>query len=223
MSSKSVKASPKSSSSSSKSRSSSRSRSSQAQAQASSRSLSSKRSISRQSPSRASSAKSPAKSAVKSSSNMLMMMDNENNNTAYTKNVSILMCIVSIIMHCLIIYYLINLENIDCNCISDWRHNYIKYFSVFIICLNIACCFIHTVIKSKTFIIIFFILHIINFYAFFTYIRDLNLTQCVCAVDKQPNLNSFMDFLRWAELIIYILAILYPIILACIVYASYKK
>jgi ABC-type spermidine/putrescine transport system permease subunit I len=45
--------------------------------------------------------------------------------------------------------------------------------------------------------IFYYIAGLINAYAFFTYIGDLNATQCVCAVNKQPNLNVVMRAYRW--------------------------
>jgi hypothetical protein len=44
---------------------------------------------------------------------------------------------------------------------------------------------------------VYLILGLINVYAFFTYIGDLNATKCTCAVDKQPNLNVVMRVYRW--------------------------
>ena len=64
--------------------------------------------------------------------------------------------------------------------------------------------------------IIVIVCGIINFYAFFTYIGDLNATKCSCAVDKQPTLNSIMNALRWFQLVAYglsLLSILYIIYL----------
>jgi hypothetical protein len=66
----------------------------------------------------------------------------------------------------------------------------------------------------KIIIIILLILGLFNIYAFFTYIGELNYTKCACAVDKQPNLNSIMQFLRWMPIIILGLAVVSIIILA---------
>jgi len=104
-----------------------------------------------------------------------------------------------------ILYYLYNLEDADCNCIRDWRHNFIKGMCLIIIFLSFVGLFGFD-LKSSSFkwiAVIYFILFITVIYAFFTYVGDLNATKCTCAVDKQPNLNSIMNFLRW----------LYPIII----------
>lgn len=117
--------------------------------------------------------------------------------------------IFTIVLQGLIIYYLYNLEGIDCNCIHDWRHNYIKYFAIFLICWS----GLHIIVPSlsKKYIaltVIIMILSLINFYAFFTYIGDLNKTLCTCALVKQPILNSFLNFLRWFQLLAILFAIL---------------
>jgi len=113
-----------------------------------------------------------------------------------------------------ILYYLYNLEDINCNCIRDWRHNFIKgmcLLGIFLGIVNLAG--VNTTVH-KIIIIILLILGLFNIYAFFTYIGELNYTKCACAVDKQPNLNSIMQFLRWMPIIIFGLAVVSIIILA---------
>jgi hypothetical protein len=117
--------------------------------------------------------------------------------------------VFALVLQGLIIYYLYNLESVDCNCIHDWRHNYIKYFAIFLILWSGLHIIMPSLSKKYMAItVIIMILSLINFYAFFTYIGDLNATKCRCAIDKQPTLNSFLNFLRWMELIVICIAIL---------------
>lgn len=132
--------------------------------------------------------------------------------------------ICTLILQGLILYYLYNLESVDCNCIRDWRHNYIKYFSLLLICVS----GLHIIVpffskKNLGLIAIYIILSIINFYAFFTYIGDLNATKCSCAIDKQPILNSFLNFLRWLELIALLIAIFSIIYILLFIRSMLKK
>ena len=113
--------------------------------------------------------------------------------------------IITIIVQGLIIYYLYNLESADCKCIKDWRHNYIKFFAVLLICFKLICIAMPSANGVKGVIMV---LGLINFYAFFTYIGDLNSTHCTCAVDKQPTLNGIMEFLRWLYIVILIAAVI---------------
>ncbi len=124
-----------------------------------------------------------------------------------------------------ILYYLYNLEDADCNCIRDWRHNFIKGMSLLIIFFSFIA-LIGFDLKNSAFkwlVIIKFILTIINVYAFFTYVGDLNKTQCSCAVNKQPILNSIMNFIRWLYVIIIGLALLVLIAFIVLGYSLFKS
>jgi hypothetical protein len=84
--------------------------------------------------------------------------------------------------------------------VHDWRHNFIKIMAV----VNIILALINFVANTNVgiFVIIIFILQLINLYAFFTYIGDLNDTKCPCAVEKQHKLNIVMRIYRWLWLLI---------------------
>ena len=112
-----------------------------------------------------------------------------------------------LIIQGLVLYYLYNLEDADCNCIRDWRHNFCKLFAILVILVNLVAIF-SNIHNNKTFAVVWSSVSVINAYAFFTYIGDLNATKCSCAVTKQPNLNSIMIILRWTELIVAIFVLL---------------
>lgn len=102
---------------------------------------------------------------------------------------------ISVILQGSILYYLYNLEDADCNCIRDWRHNFCKAYALLVLAVGvIIILFKHL---CNTFMIAYLIIGLINVYAFFTYIGDLNATKCTCAVNKQPNLNIVMRVYRW--------------------------
>lgn len=114
--------------------------------------------------------------------------------------------IIGLVVNILIIYYLINLEDVRCNCIMDWRHHYIKYLALFNVICNILLLFdVNIELLSG----INSILNLINIYTFFTYVGDLNETKCECAVVKQENLNYFLNIWRYVLISIPILAILF--------------
>lgn len=160
-------------------------------------------------PSRKSSRGSSRKSSKRDSKSPIVINDDKDHVNNATSSNGYGGFIFTLVLQGLIIYYLYNLESVDCNCINDWRHNYIKYFAIFLIFWS----GLHIIVPSlsKKYIvltIIIMILSLINFYAFFTYIGDLNITKCSCAIDKQPTLNSFLNFLRWFKLIAILFAIL---------------
>jgi len=113
---------------------------------------------------------------------------------------------LSIIVQGSILYYLYNLEDVDCNCIRDWRHNFCKGYALLVLFLGIL--FMAYQNPNNLLMIIYYVLALINVYAFFTYIGDLNATGCKCAIDKQYNLNMVMRFYRWVLLLAGVGAIL---------------
>ena len=112
----------------------------------------------------------------------------ENDNKEHTN-------FISTIVNIFIIYYLINLEHNHCDCIRDWRHNYIKYTAIFLILINLL-------LKTHEISGILIIFQIIYVYAFYTYIRDLDNTKCECAVVKQAKLHKFLNVWRYLMIII---------------------
>jgi hypothetical protein len=172
------------------------------------RKLLSKKSSSRKSSSR----KSSSRDLLNQSN---MMLNKKKSDPIYS-------FIFTIIINSIIIYYLINLEDVTCNCITDWRHNYIKYFSIFIILIN-TLMFIGLHIPKTinphiigSIAMVFLVLSILNMYALYTYVGDLNDTKCVCAVDKQKEVNTFLYYYRYIFIIMPILFIIGLIILLLI-------
>ena len=111
---------------------------------------------------------------------------------------------ISIIINILIIYYIVNLEDVTCNCITDWRHDYIKYVAIFNIICNIL---LLLTINIEMISGILSILNLINVYVFYTYVGDLNDTKCACAVVKQEKLHKFLNFWRYLPIIGFIISI----------------
>jgi hypothetical protein len=122
-------------------------------------------------------------------------------------------CIISIIINILILYYVVNLEDVTCNCITDWRHNYIKYVTIFILIMNILFLFSLRLSNDNPIMSLFLILTLINMYALYTYVGDLNDTKCGCAVVKQKDLNTFLYYYRYIFIIVPIVFIIGVLIL----------
>ena len=45
--------------------------------------------------------------------------------------------IISIIYNIFVLSYILNLEKQDCHCFRDWRHNFMKYYSILLIIWSI--------------------------------------------------------------------------------------
>jgi hypothetical protein len=120
--------------------------------------------------------------------------------------------LISFLWNGLILYYITNLEDASCECILDWRHEFIKkvaYLNIIISFLPIIMTYINVnEIITILFGLFIIIINAINIYEFFTYIGDLNSSQCKCAVINQPLLNAFYNDKRYYILILYILGII---------------
>ena len=96
-----------------------------------------------------------------------------------------------------------NLEDETCNCIRDWRHEFLKallILNIFIACIMPLIVKFENTKFYKIFGIIYYIIMGVNTYAFYTYIGDINSTKCSCAVDKQPIINFILYYYRYALL-----------------------
>jgi len=117
--------------------------------------------------------------------------------------------IISTIINILIIYYLNNLEHNYCDCIHDWRHNYIKYAAVFFLFIDLL---IVNDIDFENIYEIISIVKIVFLISFYTYIRDLDITKCECAVVKQKQLHKFLNIWRYVIIIVPFIILLFIII-----------
>lgn len=101
----------------------------------------------------------------------------------------------------ILFYYVIQLEKETCECIIDWRHNFLKYM----LFSNIILTILNMVLLDKNMIgseihkilyIITVIIGVINTYSYFTYVSDLNETKCNC-LKNMPKINNFLNVMKW--------------------------
>uniref|UniRef100_A0A6C0F3Q3 MARVEL domain-containing protein n=1 Tax=viral metagenome TaxID=1070528 RepID=A0A6C0F3Q3_9ZZZZ len=119
--------------------------------------------------------------------------------------------IFKLIYNIIIILYVTNLENKDCNCITDWRHDFIKYYSGVIILWTIIAFILHINKKTGYGNIINNIamgFGLINIYCLYTYVGDLEKTKCLCAIEKTKKTHYFLYIWRYVIVAIIILALL---------------
>lgn len=155
--------------------------------------------------SRKSSRRSSSRASSKNGNNDLIAesysIDSSGNKTVrdISQPIFIVAFVISVIVQCSVLYYLYNLEDADCNCIRDWRHNFCKIYALLVLCVGVI--FLGLQHLCKGFMILYYLIGLVNVYAFFTYVGDLNATQCTCAVNKQSNMNSVMRLYRWLLLV----------------------
>uniref|UniRef100_A0A6C0HL44 Uncharacterized protein n=1 Tax=viral metagenome TaxID=1070528 RepID=A0A6C0HL44_9ZZZZ len=125
--------------------------------------------------------------------------------------------LVGILYNLLIILYLINLENEACNCVMDWRHNYLKYFSCALVILGIIGLFTDINKSAIAFLIklLLCVGSIVNIYCLFTYIGDLDVTNCSCARDKQRTMHYFLYIWRWVLVISLVVGVICAVVGSC--------
>ena len=128
--------------------------------------------------------------------------------------INIVVPIITIVYNSFIIYYLNNLEGSECGispiCTPDWRHQFIKWFSLTVIVLVLF----EFIVKRFMFstygkyyqlyhkimnivIIILSLASIVNIYSIYTYVGDVTDNNCPCAADKQPIINKTLYIWRY--------------------------
>jgi len=114
--------------------------------------------------------------------------------------------IFNIFILALTIYYLYKLEDETCKCIRDWRHDFIKYASIFNIIMYVL-----VFIKPNILLKISNIMTLVSIaivIIFVSYITELKNTKCDCAIAKQKNVHNILYFSYYIIAFIIIFAII---------------
>jgi hypothetical protein len=143
--------------------------------------------------------KSPTsrKSSTQKHSNKTMI------NAKHTSNISVIITpLVLALYHLLVIGYIVTLEGQKCNCISDWRHDFIKYYSASMIFYGLVILSLNgTSYFNSIFVIALtnymLLLSFVNVWCLYTYVGDLDKTKCLCAIEKQKNMHYFLYIWRY--------------------------
>lgn len=117
---------------------------------------------------------------------------------AIRSNDSILPWIAAIALNVSILIYISNVEQATCKCVNDWRQKFIKYCALF----TIGALFFARVRMTlpKIAMIVLFIVQIINVFALFSFVGDLNKMKCSCAVKDQAKLHTFLNTWRYVPM-----------------------
>jgi len=108
---------------------------------------------------------------------------------------------ISIIYNLCVLGYILNIESKDCNCFRDWRHNFMKYYSIILIIwgiLNIT----FKLYNNKNELVnvintITMFAYIINIWCLYTYVGILDYTKCSCAIDNSKKMHYFLYLFRY--------------------------
>jgi hypothetical protein len=129
-------------------------------------------------------------------------------NTPGNKSVAIASVMTIIILYnLLVIRYIYNLEDKQCGCISDWRHDFIKYYSMVIIAWSFLTIVMGFENSKNDFVMIIknliMFAGLINLWSLYTYIGDLDATKCSCAIEKQKDMHYFLY--QWRNIMVFFL------------------
>ena len=121
---------------------------------------------------------------------------------------------LTVFMNILILYYLFALESKNCDCNidwhTDWRHNFIKGYTIFAISLTVLMIILSASVESYKYLtIICQILFFIALGALITYIFKLNKHKCDCEDESQIYINKFIKFMIICNIILFIIAVIY--------------
>lgn len=115
--------------------------------------------------------------------------------------VGICIALLPLVTTLVLLYYVMQLEKETCDCIKDWRHNFLKYMLFGIIILSVlnGALLNFNIIGTqvhKTLYVMTVLVGVINTYSYFTYVTDLNETKCNCLKDM-PKINEFLSVMKW--------------------------
>lgn len=115
---------------------------------------------------------------------------------------AIMTSVIVIVYNLLILGYLITLEGQQCDCIRDWRHEFLKYYSGMMIIYSLIVIIItgtkyHDSIIGMAMHHLLLLLSFVNIWCLYTYVGDLDSTFCSCAIEKQKNMHYFLYIWRY--------------------------
>lgn len=112
-------------------------------------------------------------------------------------------CILGVCISLVFLYYIYEIEKEHCNCINDWRLEYIKMYNGGLIIVNIILLLLQSIsINFKSYLLaILMILNVIHVYAVYTLIGDLEKQRCACAVEDNKHLHNVLYYYRYVMLL----------------------
>jgi hypothetical protein len=134
--------------------------------------------------------------------NSTILNNRNNENTKLNLNTVIMNTIfISIIYNVFVLGYLLNLEEDDCNCFSDWRHDFMKYYSILLIVWGLINLSFNLYNSKNELVVIInhisMIAFFINIWCLYSYVGILDYTKCLCAIEKSKVMHYFLYVFRY--------------------------
>ena len=109
--------------------------------------------------------------------------------------------VITLLYNVLVLIYIMNLEDKKCGCITDWRHDFIKYYCISIIIWSFVTIAFSLHSSKHGFVellhTILMFASLINLWCLYTYVGDLDKTNCSCAINTQKNMHYFLYIWRY--------------------------
>jgi len=141
-----------------------------------------------------------------------------NSETIMNKNAHVSGAVLAFLYNVLVLTYIVSLENKLCGCITDWRHDFIKYYSIAIILWGVITFGFNLVNSKSQFVMvlrnILMAAALINIWCLYTYVGDLDKTKCSCAIEKQKSMHYFLYLWRYVLVGAIILALVGVILIS---------
>lgn len=111
--------------------------------------------------------------------------------------------VLSSLVAVVFIYYITEIEKEHCNCVNDWRNRFIKSYNIGLIVLYLYLMIAGPVsINFKAYMLsVLMIFNVVNVYAVFTLIDELEKQRCVCAVEENKHLHNILYYYRYVMLL----------------------
>ena len=156
-------------------------------------------------------------STLKKSLSSMKQMSSKDFKKSY-KNGFITGMIISIIYNICVLIYLLNLENEDCKCFRDWRHEFMKYYSFGLIVWGMFS-LAFNLYESKNELMnviknISMVAYFINVWCLYSYVGILDYTQCKCAIQQTKKTHYFLYLFRYILVAFVFLGLIGGIVMA---------
>jgi len=125
--------------------------------------------------------------------------------------------IISIIYNMFVLAYILNLEKQDCHCFRDWRHDFMKYYSISLILwglitigftiYNVNNEFINVIRQITVFA------YLVNVWCLYSYIGILDDTSCKCAIITSKKTHYFLYLFRYIIVGLLFISLLYILLI----------
>ena len=110
---------------------------------------------------------------------------------------------VSLVINAVLLYYVLRLEGLPgCDCVGNWRKDYLKYYSIFSMAVSVISVALmnHANKFTMSLVAIRGLANILAIYCLYTYTQDLK-DNCPCSTDDTTNKNLNKFFSLYATII----------------------